>query len=351
VRVKFWRLQEERLYTTRSAEPIIVRYSIAPGERVRNRGGEEHRVRARLEVERKGLAIYELEAGEQSIESDLVPEIRDIGAMERLATLTLAHPEVVRARVEGLELAKLGKRPGRAAVLGARVQWLPHQIDVACRAIERDPVRMLLADEVGLGKTVEAALIYAGLRHEGRARRVLILTPESLTIQWLGEIFRKTHELIVLLDDERIDDADTDMPELGPFEAYQRVVASIDRIAKDEDLAAQCVASQWDLVIVDEAHHLKWAAEKGNKGANAAYRLVEQLSRQTRHLLLLTATPMALDPAEYHALLRLLDPTRLTIRQRSKRLLNGLRLSAMSDGKLARPLTERLCLSRSMRMP
>lgn len=309
VRVKFWRLQEERLYTTRSAEPIIVRYAIAVGERVRDRGGEEHRVKSRLEVERKGLAIYELENGEQSVESELIPEVRDIGAMERLATLTLAHPEVVRARVQGLELQKLGKRPGRAAVLGARVQWLPHQIDVASRAIERDPVRMLLADEVGLGKTVEAALIYAGLRHEGRARRVLILTPEALTIQWLGEIFRKTHELLVLLDDERIDDAAVDMPELGPFEAYQRVVASIDRIAKDEDLAEQCVASEWDLVIVDEAHHLKWGAS-AKKGANAAYKLVEALSKQTRHLLLLTATPMALDPAEYHALLRLLDPTR-----------------------------------------
>ncbi|MBC7794838.1 MAG: DEAD/DEAH box helicase family protein, partial [Clostridia bacterium] len=182
------------------------------------------------------------------------------------------------------------------------------------RAIELDPVRMLLADEVGLGKTVEAALIYAGLRQEGRARRVIILTPESLTIQWLGEIYRKAHELLVLLDDERINDAAVDMPELGPFEAYQRVVVSIDRIAKDPDLAEQCVSSQWDLVIVDEAHHLKWGAEKGgtaNKsGANATYRLVELLAKQTRHLLLLTATPMALDPAEYHALLRLLDPTR-----------------------------------------
>lgn len=310
VRVRFLRLQEERQYTTRSAEPIIVRYQIAVGERVRNRGGEEHRVLKRLEAERKGLAIYELEDGEQIVESELIPEVRDIGAMERLATLTLAHPEVVRARIQGLELAKLGKRPGRAAVLGARVAWLPHQIDVACRAIERDPVRMLLADEVGLGKTVEAALIYAGLRHEGRARRVLILTPESLTIQWLGEIYRKTHELLVLLDDERIDDAEADMPGLGPFEAYQRIVASIDMIAKDPDLAAFCLKSEWDLVIIDEAHHLKWKGEKGKEGGNAAYKLALALSKKTRHMLLLTATPMALDPAEYHALLRLLDPTR-----------------------------------------
>ncbi|MBC7794839.1 MAG: hypothetical protein H7Z43_14130, partial [Clostridia bacterium] len=76
VRVKFWRLQDERLYTTRSAEPIIVRYAIAVGERVRDRGGEEHRVKARLEVERKGLAIYDLEDGAQIVESELIPEVR-----------------------------------------------------------------------------------------------------------------------------------------------------------------------------------------------------------------------------------------------------------------------------------
>lgn len=307
VRVKFWRLQEERAYTTRSAEPVVARYRIGHGERVRDLVGQEHRVRRQLDGDRGGLAVYELEDGSEAVESELVPEVRDIGPKERLATLTLAHPEVVRARTQGIALSHLGDRPGYAAVLGSRVQWLPHQIDVACRAVAQDPVRMLLADEVGLGKTVEAALIYAGLRHEGRADRVLILTPEALTIQWLGEIFRKSHELLVLLDEERIDDAYADFPELGPFEGYQRIVASIDRIAADEDLAMQAIGASWDLVIVDEAHHLKWRPEGGG---NPTYKLVEGLARSTRHLLLLTATPMALDPAEYHALLRLLDPAR-----------------------------------------
>ena len=102
--------------------------------------------------------------------------------------------------MQGLDLAALGSRPGHAAILGSRVEWLPHQVDVAARAVEQDPVRLLLADEVGLGKTVEAALIYAGLRQEGRAERVLVLTPEALAIQWLGELFRKVHELFVLID-------------------------------------------------------------------------------------------------------------------------------------------------------
>src|SRR6185312_6687150 len=172
--------------------------------------------------------------------------VRDIGAKERLSTLNLAHPEVVRARVQGLALANFGKRPGYSVVLGSRVQWLPHQVDVATRAIGRDPVRMLLADEVGLGKTVEAALIYAGLRNEGRADRVLILTPDALCIQWLGEIYRKSHELLVLLDNDRIEDAERDFPGMNPFEAHQRMVASIDRLAQDEALSELAGEAFWD---------------------------------------------------------------------------------------------------------
>ncbi|MBI5507822.1 MAG: DEAD/DEAH box helicase family protein [Deltaproteobacteria bacterium] len=307
VSVKFFRLQEERSYTTRDRESALLRYLIGSGERVRGKTGGEHRVRRRLPGTERAIVTYELEDGSQVEERELVPEIRDVGPRERLATLNLVHPEVVRARAQGLDLAGLGRRRGEAAILGGRVEWLPHQIDVATRAIGRDPVRMLLADEVGLGKTVEAALIYAGLRSEGRAARVLILTPDSLCIQWLGELYRKVHELFVLLDDQRLEDAAQDFPEMGPFEAYRRIVASIDKLAGNQALFEHVTAARWDLVIVDEAHHLRWRPEDGG---NAAYRMVEAIAANTRNLLLLTATPMALDPAEYHALLRLLDPVR-----------------------------------------
>ncbi len=305
--VRFLRLQETRAYTTRAGADVIVRYAIHGGERVRDRQGHERRVARLVGIDAAGLVVYELDDGVQVIESELVPDVRDVGAKERLATLNLVHPEVVRARVFGQGLRRIGARRGQAGILGARAQWLPHQVDVSTRALDRDPVRMLLADEVGLGKTVEAALIYAGLREEGRASRVLVLVPDALCIQWLGELYRKTHELLVLLDEQRLEDAQVDFPDLSPFEAHQRVVASIDRVARDPDLSAQLAESSWDLVIVDEAHHLRWRAEGGG---NPAYRLVESLSPRTRHLLLLTATPMALDPAEYHALLRLLDRDR-----------------------------------------
>lgn len=305
VKVRFWRLQGERVYTTRG-DLVIARYEIGHGERVKTADGVETRVKTRLQKPGQ-LAHYELENGETLEENELIPEVRDVGAKDRLAALSLVHPEVLRARLLGLRLNTVAGRPAHAGMLGARVQWLPHQIDVAGSAVAQEPVRKLLADEVGLGKTVEATMIYAGLRQEGRANRVLILTPEALTIQWLGEIYRKAHELPILLDDERIDDATQDFPGMSPFDAYQRIVMSIDKVADDDGLAKLAMKSTWDLVIVDEAHHLRW---KPDGQSNSTYRLVEALAQKTRHLLLLTATPMALDPAEYHALLRLLDPTR-----------------------------------------
>lgn len=353
VKVHFLRLSEARSYTTRTTEHAVLRYEIGPGERVGNlsavidededdasallntASGTDARVKRRLPLKGNRLWVYELEDGEQVYESQLRPHVRDVGPKERLASLHLVHPETVRARIQGLALSQFGSRPGESAILGGRAQWLPHQIDVATRAIGQEPVRMLLADEVGLGKTVEAALIYAGLKSEGRAERVLILTPEPLCIQWLQEIYRKAHDLMVLFDAARIEDAQSDFEGLNPFDAHQRMVMSTERLAADPALAASAMAADWDLVIVDEAHHLRWRPESGG---NKAYKLVEGLARQSRHVLLLTATPMALDPTEYHALLRLLDPSRFddpkafdTVAARARDLRDAARLVAEAD--------------------
>jgi ATP-dependent helicase HepA len=312
--VQFRLIAEERVYTRRGADNAVLRYAIAPGDSV-SFAGRGHRV-AGLAGERDGLLLYRLDDGQEVVESELTPNVRDVGPLARLGALDLVHPEILRARATGLSLLQAIGGSGAAAVLGARALWLPHQVDVAARALRSPRVRLLLADEVGLGKTVEAALIYAGLRQEGRAERVLVLTPPALSIQWLGEIYRKTHELMVLLDDERIEDGAKENPGLNPFEAYQRIVTDLPRLTTDPALAEAACACQWDLVVVDEAHHLRWDAERGG---NAGYRLLEGLAARARHVLLLTATPMALDPAEYYALLRLLDPARFDAPERFER--------------------------------
>ena len=160
-----------------------------------------------------------------------------------------------------------------------------------------------------LGKTVEAALIYAGLRAEQRAERVLILTPEALvhSVAW-EKLYRKAHGLVVvLLDEERIEEAYDHFRDIGPFEAYRRVIAPVSQIATDPKARGSGTPDGLGLGDCDEAHHLRWDA---NDGGNAAYKLVEGLAQKSKHMLLLTATPMALDPAEHYALLRLLDPER-----------------------------------------
>src|SRR5688500_652301 len=87
VRVRFLRLKEERVYTTRGAEYAIVRYEVGHGERVQDQTGRELRVRRRLDESHDGLAVYELDDGVRAVENELVPNVRDIGAKERLATL------------------------------------------------------------------------------------------------------------------------------------------------------------------------------------------------------------------------------------------------------------------------
>ncbi len=307
IKVRFLRLEEERIYAVSGREQVLVRYKMNSGEKVRDKDGNEVLIKAANALNEAGLLTYELDDGRVCAENELVPDIRAVGPKERLASLDLVHPEILRARTQGLRLAKFAERPGHSAILGARAQWLPHQLDVSTRAVAHDPVRLLLADEVGLGKTVEAALIFAGLRAENRANRVLILAPNSLCIQWLGEIYRKVHDLPVLLDEERLDDVEREYDEINPFEAHQHLVVSMDALKSDEYLAHNALMADWDLVIVDEAHHLRWNT---TDGGNRAYQIVEGLAENTKHLLLLTATPMALDPAEYHALLRLLDSER-----------------------------------------
>ena len=99
-------------------------------------------------------------------------------------------------------LQRIRQAGGLGSFLGGRIQIFPHQLYAAERACHSDPVRWLLADEVGLGKTVEACLILNRLLHTGRAERTLIVAPETLTLQWLGELWRKYHQVFVLLDDE-----------------------------------------------------------------------------------------------------------------------------------------------------
>jgi ATP-dependent helicase HepA len=148
--------------------------------------------------------------------------------LDRLALGDLDDLEDFVTRLDLLRLRSLREADGLGSFLGGRVRLFPHQLHVAERASGRDPVRWLLADEVGLGKTIEAALILNRLVHAGKIERCLVVAPETLTVQWLGELWRKYHHVFTLLDAARLADVARDFgPAFNPFDVHRRAVIAL----------------------------------------------------------------------------------------------------------------------------
>ncbi len=190
--------------------------------------------------------------------------------------------------------------------VGGRIDLIPCQLYIAQELANRHAPRVLLSDEVGLGKTIEACLILHRLLLSGRANRILILVPESLVHQWFVELLRRFNVWMHIFDAERCAAIEAGEPGANPFLDDQLVLTSIDFLAGDPRRTEQAVAAGWDMLVIDEAHHLEWSEAAPSR----EYQVVEELSRQAAGLLLLTATPEQLGVESHFARLRLLDPDR-----------------------------------------
>jgi len=229
--------------------------------------------------------------------------------VERLAAGDVDPTEDFANRLEALQLSALREAQGLGSFLGGRIRLFPHQLHVAERASAAEPVRWLLADEVGLGKTVEACLVLNRLARTGRFERCLVVAPATLAVQWLGELWRKHHQVFVLLDAERLADVARDFGAgFNPFEAHRRVVVALETLIERPQLTAQAVAAAMDLLVVDEAHRLR--RPRGHPG-DASWRAVAPIAALGRHVLLLTATPFEDDVHGFFRLLQLLRPDEL----------------------------------------
>ncbi len=279
-------------------EPLV----LAPGARARLAAtGETVVVEAMIAGGRCRLAD-----GREVPADDLWPLPVELPLEERLARGRLDGFEDLVNRLDGLRLLRLREASGLGSFLGGRVQLFPHQLYAAERACLTDPVRWLLADEVGLGKTVEACLILARLLHTRRAERVLVVAPETLTLQWLGELWRKYHQTFALLDDRRLADLVKDHgADANPFDVHRRAVLGLETLIARPRLTEQAVAAGIDLLVVDEAHHLR--RPPGHPG-NPAWRAVAPIAALGRHALLLSATPLEDDAHGFFRLLQLLRP-------------------------------------------
>jgi ATP-dependent helicase HepA len=222
------------------------------------------------------------------------------GPLERLASGDAGAVGAFALRTRVVRLEALRRADSLGALLSSRVHVLPHQVGAAGRILSDRMPRFVLADEVGLGKTVEAGLVFSGLRQLGIAERVLVVVPEHLAFQWLAELFHKFNALFTLLSPERIAELG------GPEAALARsplAIVSFEALKADEGLVAAAAATALDLVIVDEAHHL---------ADDDLHDAVAPVCRSSFGVLLLTATPVRLDPREYFRLLALVEPVSST---------------------------------------
>ena len=283
-------------------QPVDLR----PGRRVRLvASGSESRVAAH-----EADGRLRLEDGRLVTAEELWPLELEGALVERLALGDIDPLEDFAMRLDALHLLELREANGLGSFLGGRIRLFPHQLHAAERAAAADPVRWLLADEVGLGKTVEACLILNRLMRTGRAERCLIVAPATLTVQWLGELWRKHHQVFALLDDARLADVAKDHgSDFNPFDVHRQVVVSIETLVEKPRLTQQAVAAGIDLLVVDEAHHLR---RPPRQPGNPAWRAIAPIAALGRHALLLTATPLEDDAHGFFRLLQLLRPEELT---------------------------------------
>ncbi len=213
----------------------------------------------------------------------------------------LRHYEL---RLETLKHPHDHQHSAAYGLLGPRVQYLPHQFYIASEVGQRMSPRVLLADEVGLGKTIEAGLIIHQQLVKGLAHRILIIVPDSLIHQWLVEMLRRFNLHFSILDEGRCLDS-----EGNPFEEAQLGLSPLSLFTRDEKYLEQAVHAGSNLMVVDEAHHLGWSEE----GARHAYRCVEALAQKVKGLLLLTGTPEQLGIENHFAACACLIRNRTTI--------------------------------------
>jgi ATP-dependent helicase HepA len=241
----------------------------------------------------------------------LVPEAeqthgRDRSLLDRLARGDVDDTEDFRIRLDVLRLLAIREAGGLGSFLGGRIRLFPHQLYVAERATATMPVRWLLADEVGLGKTIEAALILNRLVHTTTIERCLVVAPEALTVQWLGELWRKYHQVFTLLDSARLADVARDFGGgFNPFDVHRRAVIALETLIERPELTDQAVKAGIDLLVVDEAQRLR---RPPRHPGEPGYRAIAPIAALGRHMLLLSATPLEDDAHGFFRLLQLLRP-------------------------------------------
>ena len=297
VKITFPASKTERTYGSKGAP--IKRVIFVAGDEISVRGGDKHTVDSIIDND--GLVTYVINDTLKCEEAMLSDAISFNKPEERLFNGSIDTATLFDLRFKTqVNKNRLTQSPARGFV-GGRIALLPHQFYVANQIADRAIPRVLLADEVGLGKTIEAGLALHHLILSERVKRALILVPDSLVYQWFVEMFRKFNLSFTTLNQETHLE-----PGTNPFLDNDFVIVNIG-LLKGAEMAREMMGqASWDLMIVDEAHQLKWSQDK----VSIEYQIVERIAKKAKGLLLLTATPEQLGLEGHFARLKLLDPDR-----------------------------------------
>jgi ATP-dependent helicase HepA len=319
VTVLFLASDDRRIYASDNAP--LTRVSFAVGDIIESIDEEKLTV-IRL-IEKDGLITY---VGKNAFgqevqleEIELNHHIQFNKPQDRLFTGQIDPSSWFLLRYETwLRLQQHQQSPVKG-LMGGRTSLIPHQLYIAHDSANRSAPRIMLADEVGLGKTIEAGLILHHRLINGLTHRVLIIVPESLLHQWLVEMLRRFNlrfsvfdeaRCLEELNDDGLDEDDSaahsSEDDNNPFLTEQLILCSQRFFSDYPRRQQQALQAGWDMVLVDEAHHLEWSEQ----AASPEYRFVEQLGLLSPSLILLTATPEQLGKESHFARLRLLDPDR-----------------------------------------
>ena len=304
VTLHFPATDETRIYAV--AQAPLTRIELNKGEQLHHQAGWQGEV---LDVqEMNGLLFYLVknEQGEDIIinEKELSPIISFSQAKDRLFSSQIDRSEHFALRYQTLLHQQAQFQSPLRGLRGNRAGLIPHQLHIAQEVGNRVNPRVLLADEVGLGKTIEAGMILQNQLFAEKVQRVLIIVPETLQHQWLVEMLRRFNLHFSLFDEERCEDFAEQA--INPFSTESLIICALDWLKAHPHRVQQAIEAEFDCLIVDEAHHLAWS----ENAPSAAYLLVEQLANAIPSVLLLTATPEQLGLESHFARLRLLDPER-----------------------------------------
>ena len=237
---------------------------------------------------------------------------------------------------ESMRLATVYEYDRMVSLSSSRINLEPYQIFAVHQVINAFPHRYLIADDTGLGKTIETGMILEELAARGRAERVLIVAPASICPQWKDELKRAFNRDYVVYDGPYLRQLMEKLPpEQNPWEREPRIIASLD-LAKRDEFRAELERTTWDVVIFDEAHKLSARRYGTRIEETLRYKLAKSLAERTDSLLLLSATPHNGDRYAFHALLSLVDSyafpspeslstgniARVTIRRTKKEILD-----------------------------